>query len=130
MIAVIRPLTLRFIIVNKKGEELRSYNLPVGSHLVVEDAEAVTSGQILVKIPRSGGGTADITGGLPRVTELFEARNPSNPAVVSAIEGVVRLGGIKRGNREVFITSDDGSDERKYMVSLNKHIPWYMMETM
>ena len=110
------------IIMNKKGEELRSYNLPVGAHLIVEDGDEVSAGQIMVKIPRQGGGTADITGGLPRVTELFEARNPSNPAVVSAIEGVVRLGGIKRGNREVFITSPDGSDERKYLVSLSKHI--------
>ncbi|MEM7657165.1 MAG: DNA-directed RNA polymerase subunit beta' [Bacteroidota bacterium] len=110
------------IVLNDKGEELRSYNLPVGAHLVVEDGETMTAGQVMVKIPRSGGGTADITGGLPRVTELFEARNPSNPAVVSAIEGVVRLGGIKRGNREVFITSPDASDERRYLVSLNKHI--------
>jgi DNA-directed RNA polymerase subunit beta' len=110
------------IVVDKKGNELRSYNLPVGSHLVVEDEEKLTAGQVMVKIPRSGGGTADITGGLPRVTELFEARNPSNPAVVSAIEGVVRLGGIKRGNREVFIKSPDDSDERKYMISLNRHI--------
>ena len=109
-------------ILNKKGEELRSYNLPVGAHLVIDDAEAVTAGQILVKIPRSGGGTADITGGLPRVTELFEARNPSNPAVVTAIEGVVRLGGVKRGNREVFIMAPDESDEKRYLVSLNKHI--------
>ncbi len=110
------------IITDKEGNELRSYNLPVGAHLIVEDQEEVLAGQTMVKIPRSGGGTADITGGLPRVTELFEARNPSNPAVVSAIEGVVRLGGIKRGNREVFITSPDGSDERKYLISLNKHI--------
>ncbi|MEZ4772872.1 MAG: DNA-directed RNA polymerase subunit beta' [Bacteroidia bacterium] len=110
------------IILNKKGEELRSYNLPVGAHLVAGNGESVTAGQIMVKIPRSGGGTADITGGLPRVTELFEARNPSNPAVVTAIEGVVKLGGIKRGNREVFIISPDGSDERRYLVSLNKHI--------
>ncbi|MCB0835358.1 MAG: DNA-directed RNA polymerase subunit beta' [Bacteroidetes bacterium] len=117
-----RTINPTIIVVNDKGEELRSYNLPVGAHLVVEDAQTVSPGVVLVKIPRSGGGTADITGGLPRVTELFEARNPSNPAVVSAIEGVVRLGGIKRGNREVFVTSDDGSDERKYMVSLNKHI--------
>ncbi|MEL7532970.1 MAG: DNA-directed RNA polymerase subunit beta', partial [Bacteroidota bacterium] len=109
------------IIVDKKGNELRSYNLPVGAHLVVEDDENMTAGQIMVKIPRSGGGTADITGGLPRVTELFEARNPSNPAVVSAIEGVVRLGGIKRGNREVFVKSPD-AEERKYMISLNRHI--------
>ena len=110
------------LVVNKKGEELRSYNLPVGAHLVVEDAEKMTAGQIMVKIPRSGGGTADITGGLPRVTELFEARNPSNPAVVTAIEGIIRLGGIKRGNREVFVSSPEDSDERKYMVNLNKHI--------
>ncbi|MDX2286351.1 MAG: DNA-directed RNA polymerase subunit beta' [Bacteroidia bacterium] len=109
-------------IVDTSGVELRSYNLPVGAHLVVEDGEELHAGQIIVKIPRSGGGTADITGGLPRVTELFEARNPSNPAVVSAIEGVVRLGGIKRGNREVFVTAPDGSDERKYLISLNKHI--------
>ncbi|WNJ16926.1 DNA-directed RNA polymerase subunit beta' [Pontibacter sp. G13] len=109
-------------VLDKDGNELRSYNLPVGSHLVVSNEDKLTAGQIMVKIPRSGGGTADITGGLPRVTELFEARNPSNPAVVSAIEGVVRLGGIKRGNREVFITSPDGSDERRYLVSLNKHI--------
>lgn len=109
-------------VLNKEGEELRSYNLPVGAHLVVDDQEKVTAGKVMVKIPRSGGGTADITGGLPRVTELFEARNPSNPAVVTAIEGSVRLGGIKRGNREVFITAPDESDEKKYMVSLKKHI--------
>ncbi|MEL7235620.1 MAG: DNA-directed RNA polymerase subunit beta', partial [Chloroflexota bacterium] len=110
------------IVQNKDGEDLRSYNLPVGAHLVVEDGEELTPGQIMVKIPRSGGGTADITGGLPRVTELFEARNPSNPAVVSAIEGVIRLGGIKRGNREVFVKAPDDSDERKYLINLNKHI--------
>ncbi|RMG61467.1 MAG: DNA-directed RNA polymerase subunit beta' [Bacteroidetes bacterium] len=109
-------------VINTDGEELRSYNLPVGAHLVVEDGQALTAGQIMVKIPRAGGGTADITGGLPRVTELFEARNPSNPAVVTAIEGVVRLGGIKRGNREVFVTAPDESDERKYLINLNKHI--------
>ncbi len=110
------------ILDRKSGEELRSYNLPVGAHLIVEDGEEIESGQTLVKIPRSSGGTADITGGLPRVTELFEARNPSTPAVVSAIEGMVRLGGIKRGNREVFIAAPDDSEERKYLVSLNKHI--------
>jgi DNA-directed RNA polymerase subunit beta' len=110
-------------VISESGEKLRAYNLPVGAHLIVSNDEAVTAGQVMVKIPRSGGGTADITGGLPRVTELFEARNPSNPAVVSEIEGVVRLGGIKRGNREVFISSpEEDSDERKYMVSLNKHI--------
>ena len=111
-----------FIHDSDSGEELRNYNLPVGSHLIVEEGDHITKGQILVKIPRSGGGTADITGGLPRVTELFEARNPSNPAVVTAIEGVVRLGGVKRGNREVFVMAPDESDERKYMISVNKHI--------
>jgi DNA-directed RNA polymerase subunit beta' len=89
--------------------------------LAVEAGEKVKSGQILVKIPRSVGKTRDITGGLPRVTELFEARNPSNPAVVSEIDGVVTYGGIKRGNREIFIESKDGV-KKKYMVSLSKHI--------
>ena len=117
-----RTVNPTIIVEDTEGNELRSYNLPVGAHLVVEDNEDLYAGKILVKIPRSGGGTADITGGLPRVTELFEARNPSNPAVVSAIEGVVRLGGIKRGNREVFVKAPDDSDEKKYLISLNKHI--------
>src|SRR5690606_4017228 len=95
--------------------------IPVGAHLAVEAGEKVKSGQILVKIPRSVGKTRDITGGLPRVTELFEARNPSNPAVVSEIDGVVTYGGIKRGNREIIIESKDGVI-KKYMVSLSKHI--------
>ncbi|MCI4668569.1 MAG: DNA-directed RNA polymerase subunit beta' [Bacteroidia bacterium] len=117
-----RSVNPTIIIQDAEGNELRSYNLPVGAHLIVEDQEELAAGQTLVKIPRSGGGTADITGGLPRVTELFEARNPSNPAVVTAIEGTVRLGGIKRGNREVFVTAPDESDEKKYMVPLSKHI--------
>ncbi len=103
------------------GEESKAYNIPVGAHLAVESGEKVKAGQILVKIPRSVGKTRDITGGLPRVTELFEARNPSNPAVVSEIDGVVTYGGIKRGNREIFIESRDGVKKR-YMVSLSKHI--------
>lgn len=103
------------------GDESKSYNIPVGAHLSVEEGDKVKSGQILVKIPRSVGKTRDITGGLPRVTELFEARNPSNPAVVSEIDGVVSYGGIKRGNREIFIESKDGVKKR-YMVSLSKHI--------
>ena len=107
---------------DKKGKPLRSYNLPIGSHIMVDDKEPITAGQILVKIPRVSGKTSDITGGLPRVTELFEARNPSNPAAVSEIDGIVSLGGIKRGNREVFVTSRDGSDTRKYMIPLTKHI--------
>ncbi|MGY6558506.1 MAG: DNA-directed RNA polymerase subunit beta' [Nitritalea sp.] len=103
------------------GDETKAYNIPVGAHLAVEAGEKVRAGQILVKIPRSVGKTRDITGGLPRVTELFEARNPSNPAVVSEIDGVVTYGGIKRGNREIFIESRDGVRKR-YMVSLSKHI--------
>jgi DNA-directed RNA polymerase subunit beta' len=109
------------VVVNYGSEESKSYNIPVGAHLAVEAGEMVKSGQILVKIPRSVGKTRDITGGLPRVTELFEARNPSNPAVVSEIDGVVTYGGIKRGNREIFIESKDGVKKR-YMVSLSKHI--------
>ncbi|REG79378.1 DNA-directed RNA polymerase subunit beta' [Algoriphagus antarcticus] len=108
------------IIVNY-GEETKAYNIPVGAHLAIEAGDKVRSGQILVKIPRSVGKTRDITGGLPRVTELFEARNPSNPAVVSEIDGVVTYGGIKRGNREIIIESKDGVI-KKYMVSLSKHI--------
>ena len=103
------------------GEALRSYNLPVGAHLAVENNDMVIPGQILVKIPRSTSKTRDITGGLPRVTELFEARNPSNPAVVSQIDGLASYGGIKRGNREIIIESREG-DIKKYLVPLSKHI--------
>ena len=104
----------------KDGTE-KSYNIPVGAHLVVEDGMDIIAGQILVKIPRTTGKSADITGGLPRVTELFEARNPSNPAVISEIDGVVSYGGIKRGNREIYVESKDGIKKR-YLVSLSKHI--------
>jgi DNA-directed RNA polymerase subunit beta' len=99
----------------------RAVSIPVGAHINVDDEEAVTAGQILVKIPRAIGKTRDITGGLPRVTELFEARNPSNPAVVSEIDGVVTYGGIKRGNREIYVEAKDGA-KKKYMVPLSKHI--------
>src|SRR5690606_16501413 len=92
-------------IVDTKGGVVRSYNIPVGAHVSVSDGQKVKEGTILVKIPRSTGKTRDITGGLPRVTELFEARNPSNPAVVTEIDGVVSLGGVKRGNREISIES-------------------------
>ena len=109
------------IVLTSKKDEERTYNIPVGAHLAVEDGQAVKPGQILVKIPRSAGKTRDITGGLPRVTELFEARNPSNPAVVSEIDGVVSYGVVKRGNREIFIESRDGVRKR-YQVSLSKHI--------
>jgi len=102
-------------------EMLKSYNIPVGAHIMVNKGNKINAGEILVKIPRATGRSGDITGGLPRVTELFEARNPSNPAVVSEIDGVVSYGGIKRGNREIIITSRDG-EVKKYLVPLSKHI--------
>ena len=108
-------------IVIEYGDDTQAYNIPVGAHLAVEEGDKVKAGQILAKIPRTMGKSRDITGGLPRVTELFEARNPSNPAVVSEIDGVVTYGGIKRGNREIFIESKDGVKKR-YLVSLSKHI--------
>ncbi|MBX2895629.1 MAG: DNA-directed RNA polymerase subunit beta' [Cyclobacteriaceae bacterium] len=108
------------IIVNGKTET-KGYNIPVGAHLAVDEGEKIKAGQVLAKIPRTMGKSRDITGGLPRVTELFEARNPSNPAVVSEIDGVVTYGGIKRGNREIFIESKDGVQKR-YLVPLSKHI--------
>jgi DNA-directed RNA polymerase subunit beta' len=108
-------------IVDAKGNILRSYNLPVGGHVVVKDGQKLVAGDIIVKIPRVQGKTGDITGGLPRVTELFEARNPSNPAVVSEIDGTVRMGRIKRGNREISVISRTG-DEKKYLVALSKQI--------
>jgi len=108
-------------IVDENDEEIRSYNLPVGGHLSVEDGQMVKSGEVLVKIPRASGKAGDITGGLPRVTELFEARNPSNPAIVSEIDGEVTLGKIKRGNREVVITSRTG-EVKKYLVPLSRQI--------
>ncbi len=109
------------ILALKGGEELRVYNLPVGSHLVVDVNKTVEAGEILAKIPRAVGKSGDITGGLPRVTELFEARNPSNPAVVSEIDGEVSFGKIKRGNREISIRSK--TDEvKKYLVPLSKQI--------
>ena len=106
---------------NTKNEEIYSYSLPVGSHINVENETMVHPGQVIVKIPRVLGKVRDITGGLPRITQLFEARNPSNPAVVTEIDGAVTFGRIKRGNREVIITSKDG-ESRKYMVPLSKHI--------
>lgn len=108
------------IIINGKDES-KGYNIPVGAHLAVEDGDKLKAGQVMAKIPRTMGKSRDITGGLPRVTELFEARNPSNPAVVSEIDGVVTYGGIKRGNREIFIESKDGVKKR-YLVPLSKHI--------
>ena len=108
-------------ILDKKGNLIKTYSLPVGAHVIVDDNESVKSGQLLVKIPRAVGKAGDITGGLPRVTELFEARNPSNPAVVSEIDGEVSFGKVKRGNREISITSKAG-DVKKYLVPLSKQI--------
>jgi len=109
------------IIDPKTKEILREYSLPVSAHISVKEGDVLEAGEILVKIPRSSGKTGDITGGLPRVTELFEARNPSNPAIVSEIDGIAEYGKIKRGNREIQITSKTG-EVRKYLVPLSKHI--------
>ncbi|MBL7964719.1 MAG: DNA-directed RNA polymerase subunit beta' [Flavobacteriales bacterium] len=105
----------------KGKDELKSYSLPVGAHIMVSEGQKIEAGDILVKIPRSGGKGGDITGGLPRVTELFEARNPSNPAVVSEIDGIISYGKIKRGNREIIVESRTG-EKKLYMVPLSKHI--------
>ena len=109
-------------VINEEGEILRSYDMPVGAHIIVSDNSQIITGSIIAKIPRAIGKSGDITGGLPRITELFEARNPSDPAVVSEIDGVVSFGKkIKRGNREVIITSKTG-DEKRYLVPLSKQI--------
>jgi len=108
-------------VADSKGNVIKGYNIPVGAHIAVDEGEKLQTGQVIAKIPRSTGKTRDITGGLPRVTELFEARNPSNPAVVTEIDGVVTLGGVKRGNREITIESKDGQ-VKKYLVPLSKHI--------
>ncbi|MDA9020468.1 DNA-directed RNA polymerase subunit beta' [bacterium] len=109
------------VVDSKTKDILFEYSIPVNSHINVSEGDKIDEGKVLVKIPRTAGKTGDITGGLPRVTELFEARNPSNPAVVSEIEGVASYGNIKRGNREVIITPKVGNDH-KYLVPLSKHI--------
>jgi DNA-directed RNA polymerase subunit beta' len=109
------------IVDGKSKEIVKSYNLPVGAHVSVQEGTDVLIGQIIAKIPRISGKSGDITGGLPRITELFEARNPSNPAVVSEIDGIVSYGKIKRGNREIIVESKTG-EVKKYLVSLSKHI--------
>ncbi|SFO43500.1 DNA-directed RNA polymerase subunit beta' [Prevotella sp. tf2-5] len=108
-------------VIGADGEIIGTYNFPVGGHVVVEDGQTVKTGETLVKIPRAAAKGGDITGGLPRVTELFEARNPSNPAIVSEIDGEVTMGKVKRGNREIIVTSKTG-EQRKYLVSLSKQI--------
>src|SRR6478609_6977146 len=116
-----KKLIPTLLVYGKDGELIRSYNLPVGAHLMVENGEKIKAGKILVKIPRRSSKAGDITGGLPRITELLEARNPSNPAVVSEIDGVVSFGKIKRGNREVVIESRFG-EVKKYLVKLSSQI--------
>ena len=116
-----KKLIPTLLIVDNKDNIIRSYNLPVGAHLIVDDQEKIKVGKILVKIPRRSSKAGDITGGLPRVTELFEARNPSNPAVVSEIDGVVSFGKIKRGNREIIVEAKSG-DIKKYLVKLSNQI--------
>ena len=108
-------------IIDANGDVVGTYNFPVGGHVVVEDGQTVKTGETLVKIPRAAAKGGDITGGLPRVTELFEARNPSNPAIVSEIDGEITMGKVKRGNREIIVTSKTG-EQRKYLVSLSKQI--------
>jgi len=107
-------------IISPSGEELKSYNMPVGAYLTVQNGEEVKSGQKVAKIPRKQGQIQDITGGLPRVTELFEARNPSNPAVVSQIDGIVSFGKVKRGNQEVFVTDEKTGQKTKYLIKKGK----------
>lgn len=109
-------------IINAKGQKVAAYPIPTRSHLIVDDEEEIEAGTPLVKIPRDSGKTRDITGGLPRVTELFEARHPNDPAVVTEIDGIVSIGQPKRGAREVFVQSHDGKDKRLYLVPLGKHI--------
>ena len=108
-------------VVDENGEVLRTYSLPVGAHLMIEEGYKLRAGEVFVKIPRAQGKAGDITGGLPRVTELFEARNPSNPAIVSEIDGEIHFGKIKRGNREISVESKTG-EVKKYLVPLSKQI--------
>ena len=108
-------------IVDKNGNVLKTYSLPVGAHLMIEEGDELKAGDVFIKTPRASGNAGDITGGLPRVTELFEARNPSNPAIVSEIDGEVTFGKVKRGNREIVVTSKIG-EIKKYLVPLSKQI--------
>lgn len=110
------------LVVKGKKDIIRESTLPVDTHVAIDDGEKVSAGQVIAKIPRAASKSKDITAGLPRVTELFEARSPSEPAVVSEIDGIVEMGGRKRGSQEVFVKSKDGTDEKKYLISLSKHI--------
>jgi DNA-directed RNA polymerase subunit beta' len=117
-----RTLSPSILVVNEKGQKVGNYIIPTRAHLVINDGEFVKAGTILVKIPRDSGKTRDITGGLPRVTELFEARSPADPAIVSEIDGVVKFGPQKRGSREILVSSHDMKDERRYLIPMGKHI--------
>ncbi|HEX9614574.1 MAG TPA: DNA-directed RNA polymerase subunit beta', partial [Bacteroidota bacterium] len=117
-----RNLIPALTVVNVKGQKVASYPVPTRAHLIVDDGEEIKAGAVLVKIARDIGKTRDITGGLPRVTELFEARHPADPAIVTEIDGVVKIGQPKRGSREVFVESHDGKDRRTYMIPLGRHI--------
>ncbi len=110
------------LVIKGTDDRIRENTLPVETHIVVEDGERVQAGQVLAKIPRAASKSKDITAGLPRVTELFEARSPSDPATVSEIDGIVKMGGRKRGSQEVIVESKDGTDEKRYLISLSKHI--------
>lgn len=110
------------LVIKGKGDRLRENTLPVETHIVVEDGEKVQAGQILAKIPRATSKSKDITAGLPRITELFEARSPSDLAAVSEIDGIVKMGGRKRGSQELMVQSKDGTEEKKYLIPLSKHI--------
>ncbi len=110
------------LVVKGAKDVIRESTLPVDTHVAIDNGEKVSAGQVIAKIPRAASKSKDITAGLPRVTELFEARSPSEPAVVSEIDGIVEMGGRKRGSQEVFVKSKDGTDEKKYLISLSKHI--------
>ncbi len=117
-----RTLNPSLIVTNKSGAKIASYIIPTRAHMMVDDGEEIKGGTILVKIPRDSGKTRDITGGLPRVTELFEARSPADPSVVSEIDGIVHFGGQKRGSREVIVDSHDKKESKTYLLPLGKHV--------
>ncbi|HMD13956.1 MAG TPA: DNA-directed RNA polymerase subunit beta', partial [Bacteroidota bacterium] len=117
-----RTLSPSLLILNAEGQKVGNYIIPTRAHIAVDDGEKVAAGTVLVKIPRDSGKTRDITGGLPRVTELFEARSPADPAIVSEIDGTVKFGPQKRGSREIFVKSHDGLDERHYLIPMGKHV--------
>src|SRR5450759_3809626 len=117
-----RTMSPSILVTNKSGSKIANYIIPTRAHMMVDDGEEISAGTLLVKIPRDSGKTRDITGGLPRVTELFEARSPADPAIVGEIDGVVRFGGQKRGSREVIVESHDKQDSKTYLIPHGKHI--------